>query len=222
VRIIAFAGPKGSGKDTAAKYLLARNSLLQSNTFIQANFADTLKLATELLFGFTPQELNDPALKEVVIERWPHKCPREVLQNLANLLRTMYAPDIFVRAWVRRVNQMSTETNCILVTDLRHIEEVDKLREMGAKIVYVNNPRVEQLRLEGRQNGDPLWSDSSEALAEALKTEADIIIENNGHDFQTLWGEVHRAVNALYPEWHTWHATTDNALPLNTPVQRAL
>lgn len=217
MRIIAFAGPKGCGKDTAAKYLLARNSLLKSTMFIQLNFADTLKLSTELLFGFSQAELNDPSLKEIPVDRWPHKTPREMLQNFANLLRTMYALDIFVRAWGRRVKMLGKTSNCVLVTDLRHVEELDELRLLGAKIIYVNNPLVEEIRTTARAAGDPLWSDSSEALAEFLKEGADYIIQNEGSDFQTLWGEVHKAVKTLYPDWNDWHLTINE--PMHTPLK---
>lgn len=204
MRIIAFAGPKGSGKDTAARYLLARNTLLTATTFRQNNFAESLKLSVELIFGFTNKELNDPALKEIVIDRWPFKSPREILQNFANLCRTMYAQDIWVRAWERRIKLIGDNSNCIIVTDLRHIEEVEKLRELGAKIIYVHNPKIEELRMKGIEAGDPLWCDSSEALAAALRKEADAEIENDGVNLQDLYVQVHHAVLGLYPEWLEW------------------
>jgi len=209
MRIIAFAGPKGSGKDTAARYLLARNSLLHVQLFNHLNFADSLKQAVGLIFGFTHEELHDPALKEIVVDRWPHKSPRTVLQNFANLCRTMYAADIWVHTWERRVATLEDKSCCIVVTDLRHREEVDLLRAMGAKIIYVNNPKIEEARAKGIAEGDPLWSDSSEALAGALRIEADTIIQNDGVNLQNLYGEVHKATLALYPNWMDWQDNTN-------------
>ncbi|UTC29948.1 deoxynucleotide monophosphate kinase [Brevundimonas phage vB_BpoS-StAshley] len=204
MRIIAFAGPKSCGKDTAARYLLARNSLLKNQLFRQLNFAETLKLTLELMFGYTPAELNDAALKEVMIDRWPAKTPRDIMQNFANLMRTMYAQDIFVRAWVRKAMLLGSDKNCILVTDLRHPEELEKLRELGAKIIYVDNPKVEAERVAGRAAGDPLWSDSSEAFSDLMRQEADAVVYNDGEGFQRLYDHVHQAVLQLYGDWKDW------------------
>lgn len=216
MRIIAFAGPKGSGKDTAARYLLARNSLLKTQVFRHLNFADCLKLSTELIFGFTQAELNDPALKEVVVDRWPFQSPRAILQNYANAMRTLYSGDIWVRTWERRVKALHDTDHCVVVTDLRHREECDKLRELGAKIIYVHNPKVEEIRRKGIADGDPLWMDSSEALAGALKLEADAIVENDGANIQELYSNVHQAVLQLYPEWIGWQelASPDVTSPI--------
>lgn len=204
MRILVFAGPKGCGKDTAARYLLARNSLLKRKLFKQLNFADTLKLALELIFGFTPQELNDANLKEVALDRWPHKSPREVMQNVANLFRTMYSPDIWVRAWKRKLMLLADESSCIIVTDLRHPEELEELRLLGAKIIYVENARVEAARQQGRDSGDPLWSDSSEAFADLMREEADAIVQNDGESLQLLFDRVHQTVLSLFGDWKDW------------------
>jgi len=210
MRIIAFAGPKGAGKDSAARYLLARNPLLKTTLFRQFNFAETLKLMVELGFGFTQQELNDPALKEVVVDRWPFKCPRDILQNFANLCRTMYAPDIWVRAWERKVKMFGNEKNCIIVTDLRHPEEITKLRELGAKIIYVYNAKVEEKRKEGIASGDPLWTDSSESFAEHIRSIADYELYNDGESYETLYANTQIAITHLYGDWKDWQ---EQAIP---------
>lgn len=202
LRIIAFAGPKTSGKDTAAKYLLSRNSLFRHDMFVHVNFADPLKQTCMKVFGLSHAECYDPALKEVVLERWPHKSPRELLQSMAHLFRTMYAQDIWVRAWERTIPTLRAE--CVVVTDLRHLEELEKLRELGGKLFYVHNPKIEQERLIGRETGDPRWSDVSEAYAEHLKQEADAVIENDGVNLQALYSNVHEAFTTLFGDFAIW------------------
>lgn len=206
MRIVAFAGPKGSGKDTAAKYLLARNSLLKANLFGQQNFADPMKLACSLCFGLTQAEMYDPPLKEVMLDRWPYKCPRDLMQSFANLMRTMYAPDIWVKAWERRVRLVNP--GCIVVTDLRFQEEYDVLKALGAKIVYVHNPRVEAIRAEGILNNDPLWCDSSEALAPFLRKVADAELQNDGASLDILHTQVHEVMLTVLPDWNEWQELT--------------
>lgn len=211
MRIIAFAGPKSAGKDTAARYLFARDSLLRSQMFKHMNFADTLKQALETLFGFTQAELNDPNLKEVEVNRWPYKSPRHLMQNFANLMRTMYDPKIFVIRWLTRVKLLGTE-GCIVVTDLRHPEELEALQELGAKIFYIHNPVVEEARRIGRESGDPLWSDSSEEFADLVRKHADEIIENDGVNLTALYDNVHQAVMRQFGDWKEWQELTKGTL----------
>lgn len=202
LRIIAFAGPKTCGKDTAAKYLLSRNSLFRHDMFVNVNFADPLKQICMKLFGLSHNECYNPILKEVVLTRWPFKSPRELLQSLAHLMRTMYAQDIWVKAWERTIPTLRAE--CIIITDLRHPEELEKLRELGGKLFYVHNPKIEEERLIGRQAGDPRWSDISEAYAEVLRQEADQVIENDGHNLTSLYQNVHAAFTLLFGDFAAW------------------
>ncbi len=202
MRIIAFCGPKTAGKDTAAKYLLARASLIRADLFIQVNFADTLKNVCGQIFGLSEKEMNDPMLKEMPLDRWPFVSPRTLLQNVAKTFRTLYAPDVWVKAWSRKVDHI--KAGCIVITDLRHMEEYEKLRELGAKMVYVHNPEVEKIRAAEIEAGDPLWSDASEAFAEFMAKNADVTIENDGKNIDALHTEVHRALLEVHGDWKEW------------------
>jgi hypothetical protein len=205
MRIVVFCGPKGSGKDSAAKTLLSQNSILTRHLFIQINFADTLKQVVCNLFGLTPEEVADPVLKEKVLDRWPNVTPRHLLQNFAATQRTLYSPDIFVRGWSRKMDmRASMDFQCVLVTDLRHQEELDELRTRGAIIIYVHNPRVEQERIDGIARGDPLWTDVSEAMAESLRLHADAVLENDGISFDLLHTNTHALVKSLIGDWTQW------------------
>lgn len=208
MRVIAFAGPKSCGKDTAAKRLLARNALAGTTIFQQVNFADPLKAACGLIFGFTQNEMFDADLKEVPLNRWPYKTPREVLQNVGQLFRTMYAQDIWVKAWQRRIQ--ATTAACIVVTDLRHEEELDLLKQMGAKIIYVANDRVEALRAKGIAENDPMWTDFSEAFARVMRSQADLEIPNN-KDLPELYQHVDQALSRLFGSPSEWSEVTIKA-----------
>lgn len=69
--IIGLGGAAGSGKDSAAHYLVERHG------FEQVAFAEPLKAGCEALFAFNPEQLHG-ALKEV-IDRRLGKAPREVM-----------------------------------------------------------------------------------------------------------------------------------------------
>jgi hypothetical protein len=200
--MIFIGGPKGAGKDTAAKALLNLNPPDGDRFFVQANFADSVKAICAIKFGLTHAEMNDPSLKEVMLDRWPYKCPRELLQSEANTSRTLYAADIWVRAWERNVKQIKDiATVCLISTDLRHPEEIERIHELNGLIFYIYNPEVEEMRREARKNKDPLWSDSSEAFSELVLKSADEVIQNDGKDFVALSKSM---VNAFTKHFSTW------------------
>jgi hypothetical protein len=99
MRVIVFTGPKTCGKDTAARFLLARNSLFKANLFEQHNFADPLKNACGAIFGFSQTEMTEMPFKEQPLQRWPFGIPREHVIKVAKMFRTFYGGDIFARRW---------------------------------------------------------------------------------------------------------------------------
>lgn len=205
-RLIAFCGPKGCGKDTAANYLLARNTVSPISHlpyFCRLNFADPLKQVVCLTFGLNEEEVYNPLLKEKVLDRWPHQTPRALLQDVANHFRRTYSQDIWVRSWQRNVNMHASKYLAIVCTDLRHTEELDELRLLGAKVFYIHNPDAEATRKKGIEDGNPLWTDTSEAFTPTLYRVADEVIDNSGSidELQTKVGE---AVQRHFGDFHTW------------------
>lgn len=178
MRIVAFTGPKTSGKDTAAKYLLARNSILKSNLFEQHNFADAMKNTCANIFGFTPQEMNEMPFKEQELSRWPFHTPRYHMINIAKLFRTFYGGDVWVRAWERKIK--ISRAKCIVLTDLRHVEELEVLQKMQAVIIYVQNDKAEAELHRLREAGDMAANDVSEAAYELMRMSATTVLPNNG------------------------------------------
>lgn len=201
MRVIAFTGPKTCGKDTAAKYLLARNSLLKANLFEQVNYADTLKNACSAIFALSPAEMNEMPFKEQEIDRWPFGVPREHLIRVAQMFRTFYGGDIFVKAWSRRAKL--SKARCLIVTDLRHTEELDDLNDLKAIIVYVQNDKAEALLKSLQRVGDMAANDASEASYELMRNSADVIITNNG-SIADLHKQVSEVALRLLGDWTLW------------------
>jgi len=201
MRVIVFTGPKTSGKDTAARFLLARNSLLRANLFEQHNFADPLKNACGSLFGLTPAEMNDMPFKEQELNRWPFGAPREHLIKVAKMFRTFYGGDVFVRRWEEVIKLSKAE--CIVVTDLRHTEELDKLEEMKAIIIYVQNNKAEAKLRELKDLGDVAANDASEASYDLMRAKAHAVIPNNG-SINDLHTHVSIAAQKHLGDWSLW------------------
>lgn len=212
--LVFFAGPKGSGKDTAAKRLFATHP-----TWRHMNFADPIKRALAEFYGFTDHELHDPKGKEEPFSEMPNIIPRVEMVELAKWAISRHGGGIFAENWKRRVMAgeafYKTETfhvakasPVVVCTDLRRPDEVEVIKEfLGStqvRIFYVHNPRVEELRRVGRLSGDVAWTDDSESHAEYLREICDHVIPNLG-SLQDLYTEVDNIAvpNIPLPLWFT-------------------
>lgn len=139
--IVAFYGYKTSGKDTAAESLVTRLYMTMQNPLIlRRNFADPVKSICRTLFGLTSEEMNDQALKEKVLDRWPYQSPRHIMQHFATDYARKFYPDIWVQHWERGL--AACNADFIILTDLRFPNEYDILKKRGAVIVEVDRPGI--------------------------------------------------------------------------------
>ena len=141
--IIAFTGYKGSGKDAVATRMHERLRQIDRRRYrgTQHNFATPVKQICGYMFNLEPEEMRIPALKEKVLDRWPHKSPRFLMQEFAtNFVRAGY-PDIWVRIWERTFDHKKI-SDYVFVSDLRFPNEYEMLRRRGAFIVKVERPDV--------------------------------------------------------------------------------
>ena len=118
--IILLTGPAGSGKSAVARWM-------QTHGYTVLRFADPLK---EMLRAFgLGQNHTDGEWKEIPCDRLCGKTPRHAMQTLGTEWgRNLIGPDIWTRAWQRRV---STALGNIVVDDCRFPNEVEAAREIG-------------------------------------------------------------------------------------------
>ena len=146
--IIGICGFIGSGKDTAANYLVGWHG------FRRDSFAGALKDAVaqvfgwdrELLEGLTPEarhwrEQTDPWWAERL--GMPHLTPRWVLQYWGTeVCRQGFHDDIWIAALENRLRQRTGHT---VISDVRFPNEVAAIRNAGGRIVWI------------RRGADPEW-----------------------------------------------------------------
>lgn len=125
--IIGLGGKAGSGKSTVAEFL-------GHFGFREMAFAEPLKEAAALLFGFNEEQVNG-ALKEIVDGRLG-KSPRMVLQELGDACRAIW-PEVFVSAIRRRLFRVSGR---VVISDVRFLNEARCLELLGAKLIRVQRP----------------------------------------------------------------------------------
>lgn len=126
--LIAFAGPAGSGKTTAAQYLVDRYG------YTRVRFAAPLKGMLRSL-GLSDRELDGDA-KEVPCGLLCGQTPRWAQQTLGTEWgRELIGGDIWIRAWEVACSKIETP---IVVDDCRFENEVHAVRSGGGFVVRIN------------------------------------------------------------------------------------
>jgi hypothetical protein len=159
-KLIAFFGPKGCGKSTAAKYLTDRRS------FVGHKFAATLKnMLYELGIG---REHIEGQLKETPCDLLCGKTPRHAMQTLGTQWgRELIGDNFWVGIWSKDVQTLFKRHHDVVTDDLRFPNEADAVRKLGGTIV----------RLYGRNDAH---GDKHESEGHYDKLQFDYVIHNRG------------------------------------------
>jgi hypothetical protein len=191
--IIGICGFIGSGKDTAANYLVGWHG------FRRDSFAGALKDAVaavfgwdrELLEGLTPEAR---AWREQVDPWWaerlgmPTLTPRWVLQYWGTeVCRTGFHDDIWIAALE---NRLRTRAGHTVISDVRFPNEIASIRNAGGRIIWIKrgaDPEWCTTLIEMRQNStlgictDYMQQFNVHSSEWAwVGTEFDAVVDNNG------------------------------------------
>ncbi len=169
MQILAFTGRKGHGKDSAAAPILElRHPKTCKSIWAHVNFADTVKDVCAVVFDMDFQELFDPAVKELKMDKYPFESPRSIMQKVGtDLFRNQWA-DVWVKVWEREAKKH----NYVVVTDLRFKNEYDAVKRLWGTVVRIERPGMDD-------------SDEHRSETEMTSFKEDILIKNDG-DFETL------------------------------------
>jgi hypothetical protein len=153
--IIGFVGFIGSGKDTAADYLV------NFHGFRRDSFANTLKDAVANVFGWDRTLLEGRTTqarewREQVDPWWaerlgmPHLTPRWVLQYWGTeVCRQGFHDDIWIASLE---NKMRKTTDNIVISDVRFPNEIKAIHNAGGIVVRV------------KRGEDPEWYDAAVSM----------------------------------------------------------
>ena len=131
-KIIAFTGVAGSGKSTAAQYLVERHG------FERVRFAGRLKDMMRAL-GLSEREIEGD-LKEKPCALLAGKTPRYAMQTIGTEWgRDIIDHDLWVRVWADRVAKLPAGKP-VVVDDCRFPNEAATVRALGGNIVRIMRP----------------------------------------------------------------------------------
>ena len=172
--IIAFAGYRGSGKSEAVDTLAKLG-------FTDVKMAAPLKQMLTAMYmycGLTHDEVNrrlEGDLKEQPDDWLMGRTPRHAMQQLGTEWRNSIDPNLWIPMWQRRIRMLKPHTN-ITCSDVRFPHEVDALRAVGGRLVWIDRP--------GKQSDGHASEQDIRHLAEYVIT--------NDHDINYLRSEVRR------------------------------
>lgn len=188
--IIGFVGFIGSGKDTAADYLV------NFHGYRRDSFANTLKDAVANVFGWDRTLLEGRtaearAWREEVDTWWakrlnmPNLTPRWILQYWGTeVCRQGFHDDI----WIASVeNKMRKTTDNIVISDVRFPNEIKAIHNAGGKVIWVQRGELPSWHIMAAKanNGDTFAAEKLKALGvHASETawvgrDIDYTIQNN-------------------------------------------
>jgi hypothetical protein len=178
--IIGICGFIGSGKDTAANYLVGWHG------FRRDSFAGALKDAVAHVFGWDRELLEGltteaRAWREQVDPWWaerlgmPHLTPRWVLQYWGTeVCRQGFHDDIWIAALENRLRQRTGHT---VISDVRFPNEVAAIRNAGGRIIWI------------RRGADPEWCNTLIDMCQnsTLGIRTDYMKQFNVHASEWAW-----------------------------------
>jgi hypothetical protein len=138
--IIGFVGFIGSGKDTAADYLV------NFHGFRRDSFANTLKDAVAAVFGWDRTMLEGRTnqareWREQVDPWWaerlgmPHLTPRWILQYWGtDVCRKSFHDDIWIASLE---NKLRNSKDNIVISDVRFPNEIKAIHSSGGKVIRI-------------------------------------------------------------------------------------
>lgn len=176
--IIGFVGLIGSGKDTAADYLV------NFHEFRRESFANTLKDAVAAVFSWD-RILLEGRTKQArewreQIDPWwaerldiPHLTPRWVLQNWGTeVCRKGFHDDIWIASLENKLRK--TEDN-IVISDVRFPNEIQAIHNQGGIVARI------------KRGSDPVWFDIAEKANLGDVTSQKQLEEFAIHSSETSW-----------------------------------
>lgn len=176
--IIGFCGLIGSGKTTAAKFLV------ENLNYKRIRFAGPLK-DMAYAFGLSLEQV-DGSEKEIPCEILGGKTPRLFMQLLGTEFgRNMIDKDIWINAWVNAVKKVPVGVG-VVVDDCRFPNEATIIRQMSPKARICRIIRDISPTKQGH-------------ISELQAFQADNVIENNGtidELYQKVEQLAHRVANS--------------------------
>lgn len=160
--LIGITGVARAGKDTLAGYLRDYFG------FTPMSFATPLKIAASIAFCDLPENFSTQEGKAGVHPYW-NITRRKILQDFGEAMCKEFGDDFWIRRWYRDYFPLS-ETDNIVVSDVRKENEAAFIRQLGGVIIHLQ-------RQGAGLKGDEAKHKTEQGVAIG---ESDLLMFNNG------------------------------------------
>lgn len=176
LKLIGVHGKARSGKDTIA------NHLVDEHGFVRTAFADPLKAASAVLFGWPVEMAFSDEIKGYKSPLWDIT-GRTAFQRLGDAMKIGFGTDFWIKRWACEYARLK-DKHSIVVADVRTNAEADMIRGLGGVILHLERRGAGLTGLEGMH--------SSEAGI-TFNRSTDLRLSNNG-TLSELEDEINRIV----------------------------
>jgi hypothetical protein len=178
LKLIGVHGKARSGKDTVARILGDEHG------FVRTAFADPLKAASAVLFGWPVDLAFSDEIKGYKSPLWNDLTGREIFQKFGTeAMRGTFGDDFWIKRWACDYSRLRKK-HSIVVSDVRTNIEADMIRGLGGLILHVE-------RRGAGLSGLEAFHSSERGII--FNKGTDLRLENNG-TLEELEDEVHRIV----------------------------
>lgn len=183
--IVGIIGKAGAGKDTIGEFLI------EHYAFKNISLADRLKACVQVMFMVDDYTMHNRDAREKPLKDFPEWSVRKLLQFVGTeLFRNNFDQDIWVKLLKKQIRE--SESNLIVVTDVRFPNEIEGIMEMS------NSEDVEVYFIKvfrDGKDGHDVGIDNH--ASEKYDLDGDYIINNNGTILE-LYDKVSRIINSIY------------------------
>jgi hypothetical protein len=131
---IGVTGAIAAGKDTFADTLVDN----PCGVFEKYSLASPMKRIAMDVFGFTPEQVTDHALKETEDPFWGIT-PRRFLQIMGtDMFRDNFRQDVWLK--LAQNHMIANPDKCIVIPDIRFENEAIFIKDMGGILVRIIRP----------------------------------------------------------------------------------
>jgi dephospho-CoA kinase len=197
--LLGITGIKQSGKDTLCEHL---QKLLAPNKIVRLAFADEVYREVAMACGVTIEFIKEnKPLFRTMLQWWG-----------TDFRRKLFGDEYWIKKWMIAANResMSRNTYCLVVTDVRFLNEAKLIKDLGGKLIRI-------------YRSDAVSNDQHQSEIELQDIKPDYIIHNQ-YDIPQLHQNTVALLNKLREEYlngNKYHTsdTSKSGIPIIHPTK---
>lgn len=128
--LIGLTAQKRNGKDLMGDYLINKYN------FVRLTFADKVKKIAQITYDFTDDQMDEN--KDKIDPYW-NITPRDAFKEIGTFYRNK-DPEFWIKVVKKQYEEITDK--CVVITDVRYLNEAEFIRNHGGIIVRIVRPSI--------------------------------------------------------------------------------